>query len=199
MKKIVFLFVVVLCFLITGCTKDYVEENGDKPTSSSSNDKSSGIIVRASNEELVIESTIRSADEEPIVFTGDDILWFNETTKEFRFKDNYSMKDAFSGFRSIKFYMDGAYLFSSMICINSLSSQVFNSLVFYYSITENKYFLLDGYPVINDGNLTINDWMWNRPATNETIQNIRDENRKKIESEWNNFIDLLSKEGRLKK
>ena len=138
-----------------------------------------------------------------IVFTGNDILWFNETTKEIRFNDNFSMKDVFSGFRSLKFYMDGKYLFSSMIYVNSTSSQVFNSLVFYYNMMENKYFLLDGYPDINNGDVLIDRWLSTGsnslvPATNELIQQIRDENRQQIESEWEKFISQLKKEGRYK-
>jgi hypothetical protein len=183
MKKIVSLFIVVLYFLLGGCANDFGEQSDPKPPTVEN--PNVGIVVRASNEEAVTLSAVRSAAAEPIIFTGSDILWFNETTKELRFKDNYAKKDVFSGFRSIKFYMDGDYLFSSMIYVNSLSSQVFNSLVFYYNITENKYYLLDGYP--SDTSVLSNS---------QQSQQLRDENRQKIESEWNRLIDQLKEEGK---
>ena len=203
MKKTVLLYVAVLGFLLNGCSKDYTGEEGNTSyhLASSNGSSGTGIIVRASHEEPVTSSSTKSADGEPVVFTGKNILWFNETTKELRFNDNFSMKDGFWGYRSLKFYIDGEYLFSSMI-FTSLNSQVFNSLAFYYNMMENKYFLLDGYPAINNGDVLISGWLAingsSVPATNETIQQIRDENRQQIESEWNKFINQLKKEGRYK-
>ena len=188
MKKTVSLFVVVLCFMTGGCMK---ENDVSSEIPLAPDNSSSEIVVRASHS----DSLTNNADEEPIVFTGSDILWFNETTKEFRFKDNFSMRDVFSGFRSFKFYMDGEYLFS-MIYVTGLSSQIINSPVFYYNITENKYFLLDGYPAIIYDAVT-GSWASNDGGLitgNETIQYLRDENRQKIESEWNKFINRLKKE-----
>ena len=196
MKKTVLLFVAVLGFLLYGCTKDSPYDTVREGSLASVGPPA--IIVRASNDEI----TTRSDEMGTVVFTGNDILWFNETTKEIRFNDNFSMKDVFSGFRSLKFYMDGKYLFSSMIYVNSTSSQVFNSLVFYYNMMENKYFLLDGYPAINNGDVLIGGWLnmngSSVPATNELIQQIRDENRQQIESDWNKFINQLKKEGKYK-
>ena len=200
MKKIVSLFIAVLCCLLSGCTKGDTGETSDiqlNPPSSIyySTSNVRGIIVRASREEPLTRSTVSTPVEEPVVFTGSDILWFNETTKELRFKDNFAMKNVFSGFRAIKFYMDGEYLFSSTIYVNSLSSQVFNSLVFYYNVMENKYFLMDGYPVIND-DITIVDIVdGDSVRANERYQQLRDENMQAIKSEWNKFINQLKKEG----
>jgi hypothetical protein len=198
MKKTVLLFFAVLCFLLGGCAKEYINDN---VAFLNSNGLSSvaGIIVRASNEETTARSTVRSAGEEPVVFTGNDILWFNETTKELRFKDNFAMKDVFGGYKSIKFYMDGEYLFSSMIFVSSVSSQVFNSLVFYYNIMENKYYLNDGYPVINDDITIISIVNGDAVRANEMYQQLRDENMQKIESEWNKFINQLKQGGQLYK
>jgi hypothetical protein len=194
MKKRISLFIAVWCFLISGCAEDFTAKDASTPSVS---ETAAGIVVRASNEEPNTRSTIRSTVDEPVVFTGNDILWFNETMKELRFNDNFSKKDVFSGFRSFKFYMDGEYLFSSMIYVTGLSSQVFNSLVFYYNITENKYFLHDGYPVI-DGKITIVDIIDGESViVNEMYQQIRNENMQKIESEWNIFIAQLKKDGRL--
>jgi hypothetical protein len=62
---------------------------------------------------------------------------------------------------------------------------------------ENKYYILDGYPAINEGN-NWPDRNGTLTSNNEIIQQIRDENMKEIESEWNIFISLLKENGKLK-
>ena len=199
MNKTISIFVPVMCFLLSGCMKENMpEEVGpDKESPSFSLSGLPEIIVTASNVETATSQNMRNADDDPVVFTGRDILWFNETTKELRFHDNYAKKDVFTGFRFVNFYINYTFLFSSVINVNSTSSQVINSPVFYYNIMENKYYILDGYPAINEGN----NWP-DRNGTlssgNEIIQQIRDENMQEIESEWNIFIALLKENGKLK-
>jgi hypothetical protein len=122
-----------------------------------------------------------------IVFTGDDILWFNETTKELRFRNNYSNKAVMEAIttHAIGFYIDGESLFSSMLCVSSLNSQTFNRPVFYYNIIENKYFLADGYPEVS----VLHD--------PQKAQAERDENMNRIAVEWSRFCNLLKSEGKL--
>jgi hypothetical protein len=148
----------------------------------------SSIIVRASNAEERVAT--RSEASDPVVFTGDDIVWFNETTKELCFKNNFSNSpinnSGLYATRAIKFYIDDEYLFSSMVYVSDFSSQTFNSLVFYYSITENKFYLMDGYPAVS---------VLSNP---EEAQKIRDENMQKIADEWNKFIEQMKKEDRYK-
>jgi hypothetical protein len=144
----------------------------------------SQLIVKAVNEAI----TTRSTDgQKNIVFTGDDILWFNENTREIRFRDNASNKDNVLGFQAIQFYINDEYLFPSMTYASGYSSQIYNSLVFYYNTIENKFYLVDGYPV--DVSVLSNP---------QKAQEIRDENAKKIESEWNRFIEQMKKEERYK-
>jgi hypothetical protein len=85
---------------------------------------------------------------------------------------------------AISFYINDEYLFSSVIYANSLNSQIFNSLVFYYNIVENKFFLLDGYPNVS---------VLSNPQESQALRN---ENMQKISSEWAKFINQLKKEGR---
>jgi len=189
----------VLGFLLSGCSKENLPEEvaTDKGFPSYSSTGLPEIIVRASNVETATSHNLRNADDDPVVFTGHDILWFNETTKELRFHDNYAKKDVFAGFRFVNFYINDTYLFSSVINVNNTSSQVINSSVFYYNIMENKYFLLDGYPAISEGN-NWPDRNGTLTSNNEIIQQIRDENMQEIESEWNIFISLLKENGKLK-
>lgn len=180
MKKIFLLFVSVICFLSGGCEHE-MEIEKDKPDNTLSE-----IIARASHTETFMRSSPMNLRKESIVFTGSDILWFNETTKEIRFKENLLMKDVISIHQSVKIYIDNEYLFSSIICVSSLNSQIFNSLVLYYNIVENKYYLLDGYPDTS---------VLSEP---QEAQRLRDENRQIIVSEWKKFIDQLKKENRYK-
>ena len=96
------------------------------------------------------------------------------------------MKNVISIHQSVKIYIGNEYLFSSMICVSSLNSQIFNSLVLYYNMVENKYYLLDGYPevaVLSDP---------------QEAQKLRNENKQTIASEWKKFINQLKKEGQYK-
>ena len=173
MKKIV-LLIGALCCLLSGCSVGI----DDKEASVSANPDAIAIIVRATS----VDSITKSNVNEPVVFTGNDILWFNEVTKEMRFKDNLAMKSVLSNVQALKFYLRDEYLFPSII-VNSLSSQIINSLVFYYNILENKYFLLDGYP----------------PGTfPSSAEDVRDINTQNMASDWNKFIDQLKKEGKYK-
>jgi hypothetical protein len=178
MKKVILWCTAMMGFSLSGCSPGAEEEI---PSTASR------LIVRTASEEV----TARSAGgnlSEAIVFTGDDILWFNETTKEIRFKDNVSNNPHNKGFgKSIKFYIDDEYLFSSMVYVSDISSLTYNSPVFYYNLTENKFYLKDGYP---DASVLQNG---------EAAQAERDENMRKIAAEWNRFIELMKNEGRYRK
>ncbi|MDR1201831.1 MAG: hypothetical protein LBL58_09425 [Tannerellaceae bacterium] len=161
------------------------ETDGDIPALTASS-----IIVKTSGKEAA--TSIDPLDTAVIVFTGNDILWFNETTEELRFKENFmnapSNNPIVYTTQAIDFYMDDEYLFSSMtyVSVSASAPQIFNSLVFYYNATENKYYLMDGYPAASVlSNL-------------EATQEIRNENRQKIAPEWNSFIEQMKKEGRYK-
>jgi hypothetical protein len=181
-KKVILWIIALTGFLSGGCSPESEE---DKPLQTESR-----ISARASDEDITTKSmhiATRSDDAGPVVFTGSDILWFNETTRELRFNDNISQKQIIDGAlgRSIRFYIDDEYLFSSMQYASPVSSQTYNGLVFYYDLVENKYFLMVGYPF--DVSVL--------PNPQET-QESRDENMKQIANEWNKFVEQLKAEGR---
>jgi len=177
MTNFLLLITTLTCILLTGCRteSEVVQELTE-----------SRINARASSVDIITRSVQNNGVTGEIVFTGNDILWFNETTKEIRFKDNSLYKSAAFSYPSIEFYIDDEYLFSSMTYVNSLSSQTFNRLVFYYDILGNKYYLADGYPEVS---VLLDP---------QEAQVLRDENMQKISSEWNKFIIQLKTEGRYK-
>ncbi|MDR0575698.1 MAG: hypothetical protein LBG96_17045 [Tannerella sp.] len=179
MKVAVLLFITIIS--LAGCRP----EAEDIPVQTES-----GIIVKAAHAgEVATRSATENEIEEPVVFTGEDIVWFNETTKEIRFKENYlnapSNNSVIYARPAIKFYIDGEYLFSSMTYVSAVDSRIFNSLVFYYNITENIFYLMDGYPAVS---------VLSNP---QKAQAERDENMRKIADEWRRFLDRLKLEGKL--
>lgn len=190
MKQTIFitsLFAASICLLLNGCANGTVAKDALPEI----NSNTSNIIVRASNGE--------SGALGPVVFTGDDILWYNETTKELRFKDNASHKPVVLNHTAIRFYLHNEYLFSSMIYVSGSHSQIINNLVFYYNMTENKYFLLDGYPDISELPLPPNANISDAGNPNDYYKYVnasRIENMQKIETEWDKFINQLKKERR---
>ena len=169
LMKQIFLFTTVLCIIISGCSNEPFDEDV------LALDATTGIIVRASTMETIASSDLK----EPVVFTGNDMLWFNGTTREIRFNNNISMKAAFANVEALKFYIDDEYLFSALVNINGSSAQTINSLVFYYNAIENKYYLLGSNTEEDRGN--------DGPQVNNII------------SEWGKFINQLIKDGKYNK
>jgi hypothetical protein len=174
----ILLHALMLSIALTGCRKTEMEDAGT----------SSELIFKAFQPEIITGAG-DEANVEQVIFTGDDILWFNVSTKEIRFKNNYSGKTVLEAVNtnSIRFYINDEYLFSSMLCVSSLSSQTFNSPVFYYNIIENKFFLTDGYPEAS----VLPDM--------QKAQAERDDNMRKIANEWSRFLDRLKLEGKYQK
>jgi hypothetical protein len=180
MKRAILFFIALLSLSLAGCHP----ESEDVPVQTTSS-----IIVKTSDAEEGVAT--KSEALETVVFTGDDIQWFNETTRELCFKNNFSSNPANNPLLyatpAIRFYMNDEYLFSSMIYVSDISSKSYNKLVFYYNILENKYYLADGYPA------DVSVFQYPQKAQEE-----RDENRRRITNEWNKFIEQLKKEGRYK-
>jgi hypothetical protein len=187
MKKFI-LLTVALCGLFCGCTEELAEPPANKEKSDM---MTSDIIVKISVAETPATTT-GDAPAEPVAFTGNDILWFNETTRELRFKDNQTMNVAFAnrpGFSNsgvLKFYLGDEFLFTSLICINSADAPVYRSLVLYYNRNENRYFLLESYPPASN----------NPPSAADPPRD--NNNHGSATAEWAKFINRLKQEGRHK-
>ena len=206
MKKVFLLVASLICFLSNGCSK-LVTEIADEPPLSTSG---SSIFVRSTSAETATNNTFDSNNVGQPVFSGNDILWFNEITRELRFKDNFALRQTILKNDAISFFIKDEYLFSSLVYVSSKGEQLINSMVLYYNQVENKYFLLDGYPEhyiehymldkveytgSKDIDITDRDDIRDLP---QYIKDLRAENALKIESEWERFINQLKKEGLLK-
>jgi hypothetical protein len=157
-------------FLVAGCRPETEE-----PALS---DVSTQIIAVAAYYEPQYDN------DKHIVFTGNDILWFNETTRELRFRQNYSNKAIVTENREfgIQFFIGDEFVLFTPVCMDVLSYRIFDQPVFYYDVINNKYFIPDGFPDVS---------LLPDPAQHQWV---RSENRKAVEQEWARLMEQLKKE-----
>ena len=181
-----------LCCLFCGCSEEFFNPEDTEIETAPEGKAGETLIVRIVAAETTTGETSHVVN--PIAFTGNDILWFNETTNELRFKDNQSMvtsllkSPGFSNTGLLKFYIGDEYLFTSNIYVNSTTSQIYNSLVFFYNQKENKFFLLESYPPVA-----------NFPNLGVTSDSQRGDIKSNVSDAWNKFISQLKSEGRYNK
>ena len=124
-----------------------------------------------------------------VLFTEDDIEWFNVTTREIKFK-NFAepLYKRMMPFQEIEFRLGDNSLFIVSSFVGLWDSRIFDNLVLCYGNmesaepeTDGSYFLYDCYPLqfIND----------------ERVQ----ANIKKNATQWDTFTKYLESKGKLKK
>ncbi|MBR3496841.1 MAG: hypothetical protein IKH37_08985 [Prevotella sp.] len=131
------------------------------------------------------------ADVEKLLFTDDDIEWFDPDTRELRFRDmEEPLYEKLRLLSSVEFRLGNQTLFSGSTFVGLICSQVFNDLVLCCGkiedgrvIDSNRYYLYDCYP--------------------NTPQFLNDEqvkaNRAKRAAQWETFTKYLESKGKLKK
>jgi hypothetical protein len=123
-------------------------------------------------------------NDKHVVFTGKDILWFNETTRELRFRQNYSNMSIINEVRDfgIQFFISDEFVLFTPVYIGVWNYRIINQPVLHYDIINNKYFILDGFPEVA---------LLPDPAQQQWV---RDQNSKAIEHEWARLMEQLKKE-----
>ena len=127
----------------------------------------------------------RSADNETVLFSEDDIVSFNRTTREIKFKDmEEPLYRRLKPFHKIEFHLGDETLFAVSSFVGLWYSRVFDDIVLCYgnqeSITlDGKYYLYDCYPL--------------QLADTETVKANREKNR----TQWETFIHYLDSKGKL--
>ena len=140
----------------------------------------------------VNESGTRSiGDTQNVLFTENDIEWFDVTTRELRFCDTMApLKEQIPLLASVDFYLGGEHLFSGGAThVGLICSQVFDDLVLCCGKMDGE--------VIDDGHYYLYDCYPNTP------QFLNDElvkaNRAKRAAQWEIFTKYLESKGKLKK
>lgn len=78
-----------------------------------------------------------------ILFTGNDIKWFNRDTREIRFYDHSVFKEKLEQYEKILVILADTELFTATNVSDVMASvsTVYNDLVLYYDTAEDKYYL----------------------------------------------------------
>ncbi len=128
------------------------------------------------------------ADAQNMLFTEDDIEWFNVTTRELHFRDTMeSLREKIPFLAGIDFYLGGEYLFSGgATFVGLICSQVFNDLVLCCGKID------DG--VVDDGHYYLYDCYPPQFSNDERVK----ANRAKRAERWETFTRYLDSKGKLK-
>ncbi|MDR2086317.1 MAG: hypothetical protein LBP72_03995 [Dysgonamonadaceae bacterium] len=183
MKYINYLFATIL-LLFVSCNDEHTDKNN---LPSTLNFKA--VIPNDLRSSSISESEQKLETDTILLFSGKDIAWYNETTRELKFKDHFPGIEI-KGYASVDLliYSGDESLFSiNLILTSNYMSWVINSPVLLCGTDGKTYYVKDGYP----------DWEW--LSNEEPVQIERNENWKAIESGWNIFIEQLKKEGRYRK
>ena len=136
-------------------------------------------------------STTKSAEEGHIIlFTEDDIEWFDMSTREIKFKDDVNKDEPLyrrlQPFYKIGIQLGDHFLFEISSFVGLWDSRIFDNLVLCYGkmegeiLDDGKYYLYDCYPIqfINEDNVQANI--------------------KKNAAQWEAFIQFLESKGKLR-
>ena len=129
---------------------------------------------------------------EELAFTGDDIQYFNLTTREIVFSDSFvfdmqAFINLILNYYVYNVYFNDKLLLENIALVLGTNSAIYNNLVFYFEpYSTNKLYLNDGYPDIWDG--------WSNA---ENLQKAREANAEKRKENWDIFIQYLSDAGKI--
>jgi len=125
-----------------------------------------------------------------IIFTEDDILWFDVNTREIRFRDTMEpLREKIPLLACVDFYIGGEYLFSGGATLVSLiCSQMFDDLV----LCCGK---IDGDVIDDDGHYYLYDCYPLQFINDERVQ----ANRIRRAPQWETFTKYLESKGKLRK
>ncbi len=133
----------------------------------------------------MVGTDTRSDDPDPgyisdksVIFTGNDIASFNTKTREITFRNLVPAPFAVPIHCRIDIYVDNERLFSC-VHINGSDSAVYNDLVLFYDLGNQKYYLNDYYP-----------FNWDPEGVKANIETRM--------AGWNKFLSQLKQEGKLK-
>lgn len=155
MKQFLIITVTIFSLTITGCKP--IDKLHD----------SSKLYCKASNN---FDKNIT----DKVIFTQDDIVWLNISTKELKLKSSLNLEEL-QNYNKFIFYLDNDSLFTATRALDIMSSIV-DDLVMHFS--NNAVYLENGYP----------NWI---------VDEQRTKNMKKREKNWQLFIQKLKNEGKL--
>jgi hypothetical protein len=186
MKVKVFFLMCVGMFFLCSCGNDGNE-------SATEADPATEALYMAGLETDVPESgsASESVGNVNIVFTGSDIESFNLTTREIVFTENINideLKVRVGLFSTLTLYLNQEPLFDSIRIGLEIAGYLHNDLTL--AIRDSKFYLSDGYPVIED-------WESLTWSNKDEVRKIREENARNRKPAWDKFIAYLTDAGKI--
>ncbi len=128
------------------------------------------------------------ADTEKVLFTDDDIEWFDPNTREIKFRDTMEpLRDRIPLLTSIEFYLSGEHLFTGgATLVGLVCSQMFDDLVLCCGKIDGE--------VIDDGHYYLYDCYPTQFVDDERVK----ANREHRAPQWETFLKYLESKGKLK-
>ena len=128
-------------------------------------------------------------DAANVVFTEDDILWFDVNTREIRFRDTMEpLRETIPLLAGVDFYLGGEFLFSGGAThVGLICSQVFDNLVLCCGKIDGE--------VVDDGHYYLYDCYPLQFIDTDAVK----ANREKNSAQWETFTKYLESKGKLKK
>ena len=139
------------------------------------------------------ESSVSDSSEIVLLFTGMEVEWFNETTRELKIRKTTSWQ-LLGNKASIFICLDEEVLFE-LLFTSDIMSYWLDYPVLEFDVAHSRFHIGKGYPdwdyqtdpELCQKNIEISGHCWMED---------RDKNWKAIEPGWNKFIKQLKKEGR---
>lgn len=168
--------ILIFCVVFAFCS---CESNSYEPPSS---ETTSLITVygEIAREALPGEEGLAHPDS-LVVFTGNDIVWFNPATREIKFRNNFNPSNL-GDFQKFHFYLSEKHLFTASKFVIPVHSFAVNDLVIYVE-GANRCYLHDCYPLSNA--------MKSDPVVKQ--------NKESRSDAWNFFINQLNRENKIRK
>jgi hypothetical protein len=190
MKTMSYVFSVILSLILTSCSND---DGLDKNNFSSSVLIFKATITTHSQGSAITKALQTQGTDTIFLFSGKDIAYFNETTGELRFNDNFpGIEMIGNGPVVLHVYSNNKSLYSiNFFLTYDVMSYYINSPVIVRDAGGNNCYIQNGYPYRNLADLDSDDtWRIEREKNWNAL----------VQSEgWKLFILQLKKEGRYRK
>lgn len=177
MKQAILFFTLLSGLLFSGCGN----ESNERPLDFSESDIQMKFILTSKERNGTAQIYMP--------FTGRNVRWVDETTGEMKFQDPPESSSmitlALKETDYIDFYLKDEFLFSAKIRTAD-NSDIYNDVVLYVDMLQDKYFIKDGYPPLTDS------------PENAGRQDERDKNWGKVRSGYQKLIDQLRHENKIK-
>src|SRR5690554_5819375 len=190
MKTMCYLFSVIISFMLTSCSND---DSLDRNNYSPSALIFKATIITDSQDSALSKEPLSAGADTVLLFSGKDVAWFNESTGELKFNNDFSGIEMIGiGPVVLHVYSDNDSLYSiDFFHTSDVMSHVISSPVIVSEVGKSACYIESGYPYRNLTDLD-EEYPWR-------IEREKNWNALVQSKGWKLFILQLKKEGRYRK